>query len=147
MTVRISRPLLQQILAYCADAPEQERCGLLLGDDPACIAAWLPAANVASDPTKRFEIDPASLISAHKAARTGGMALLGCFHSHPTGSVEPSPCDADLARDDGQLWLICAGQTHALWRAGAQGLHGRFTAERLEEVDEVALASPGTCRQ
>lgn len=147
MTVRISRPLLQQIRAYCADDPAQERCGLLLGHDPACVSAWLPAANVASDPAKRFEIDPASLIAAHKSARADGPALLGCFHSHPNGSVEPSPCDASMARDDGQLWLIMAGGTYALWRAGAQGLHDRFTPVPLKEVDEVPLASAGTCRQ
>lgn len=127
MAVRISRDVLEQILAEARAAPDREICGLLLGDDARKIFAAQSAANVADDPALRFEIDPATLIAAHRAARAGGLSVLGHYHSHPCGGVEPSHCDAEMARADGALWLICgpAGDC-ATWRAGNAGLHGRF---------------------
>jgi len=47
-----------------------EACGLLLGQGDAIATAW-PAANVAPQPERHFEIDPTALIAAHRAARAG----------------------------------------------------------------------------
>lgn len=124
--------MLEQILAQAAAAPEMEVCGLLLGREGR-IAEARPAANVADDPARRFELDPAALIAAHRSARAGGAQILGHYHSHPGGNTEPSDCDAAMADVDGALWLICApGGDYALWRAGTGGLHGRFTQCGLE---------------
>tara|TARA_R110000782_G_scaffold268047_1_gene364017 strand:- start:23680 stop:24093 length:414 start_codon:yes stop_codon:yes gene_type:complete len=132
MVFRISRALLAQIIYQAAKSSHAEICGLLLGAGDE-VREIRPAANVALDPASRFEIDPATLIAAHRAARNGGMAVLGHYHSHPNGVIEPSPCDADMALPDGALWLICAPDgRYALWRAGDTGLHGRFTRCALE---------------
>ncbi len=127
MVVHISRDVLGQILVRAAATPEMEICGLLLGGEGRIVEAR-PASNVADAPSTRFELDPAVLISAHKAAREGGAQVIGHYHSHPGGSTNPSVCDAAMAADDGVLWLICAPHgSYALWRAGTGGLHGRFT--------------------
>jgi len=128
MAVRISRDVLEQILAEARAAPDREICGLLLGDDAdQQIFAAQPAANVADDLARRFEIDPLTLIAAHRTARAGGSVMLGHYHSHPLGGVEPSPCDAEMARADGALWLICGPDgSYTIWRAGSTGMHGRF---------------------
>lgn len=112
-------------MEHAAGSPAREVCGLLLGR-PGHVTDWRAAANVADDPARRFEIDPVALIGAHKVARAGGPAIVGCYHSHPNGSTEPSPCDAAMALVDAGLWLILAPPRFALWRAGARGLHGRF---------------------
>lgn len=126
MVVNISRDVLEQIVAQAAAAPDAEICGLLLGRDGS-ISEARPADNVADDPACRFELDPAVLLAAHRAARAGGAQILGHYHSHPGGDTQPSVCDAAMARADGALWLICApGGDHRLWRAGERGLHGRF---------------------
>jgi proteasome lid subunit RPN8/RPN11 len=78
---------------------------LLLGQGDR-IARVVPCANVAAEPWHRFEIDPAALIAAHRAARGGGAAVIGHYHSHPTGLAEPSPRDAADAAPDGSIWLI-----------------------------------------
>lgn len=132
MVVHISRDVLKQILAQAAAVPDAEVCGLLLGMGERIIEARV-ADNVADDPARRFELDPAVLIAAHRTARAGGAQILGHYHSHPGGSTEPSACDAAMAHVDGSLWLICAPDGgHALWRAGTAGLHGRFTRCALE---------------
>ena len=134
MTVRISRCIHAQLMELAQASPAQEICGILLGQGEH-VTGWTATANVADDPARRFEIDPAVLIAAHRAARQGGPVILGSYHSHPGGSVEPSACDAGLANPDGSLWLILSPPAYGLWRAGETGLHGRFLAETIELTD------------
>lgn len=101
-----------------------EACGLLFGTDGVERASV--AANVASDPARRFEIDPGALIAALRAEREGGERVIGYWHSHPSGDATPSATDAAMAAADGRLWLIVAGGAMTAWRAGESGLHGRF---------------------
>lgn len=99
------------------------------------------ARNVAPDPARHFEIDPATLIAAHRAARHDGPAILGYYHSHPSGIATPSAVDARDAAPDGLLWLIVGDGQISAWRTGQDGLHGRFIAESLTVFDDAALAS------
>jgi proteasome lid subunit RPN8/RPN11 len=126
MRVGISSAALQQIMAAAAASPDAEICGLLFGTS-AAIERAEPCANVAAEPARAFEIDPAALIAAHKAMRDGGARLIGCYHSHPHGPARPSPRDAEAANPDGWLWLIAAGDEVTAWRAVAAGrVEGRF---------------------
>ena len=115
MSVTISSLLRDRIVARAA-ADDREICGLLLGQ-AGRIEAIAPAANVAADPARHFELDPAALIAAHRAARSGGPSVIGHYHSHPSGVAIPSATDAACAMPDGTLWLIVAGEAVRLWRA------------------------------
>jgi proteasome lid subunit RPN8/RPN11 len=117
MDVRISRTLLTEILT-AAEAQQQEICGLLLGGEGR-IGAIMPAANVAADPARHFELDPAVLLGAHRQARAGGPQLIGHYHSHPSGHPVPSAIDAACAAPDGSLWLIVGAREARLWCARA----------------------------
>lgn len=125
MTVMIASLLLDRIVALAA-AAEDEICGLLLGAAAGHIMAIAPAANVAADPARHFELDPTVLIAAHRAARSGGPNVIGHYHSHPSGVAIPSATDAACARPDGSLWLIVAGNEARLWIAQA-GEAGQVT--------------------
>jgi len=132
MNVRISRAVLEQILDHSDRYPDQEVCGLLLGTE-ADVRSALPADNVAADPARTFELDPHVLLAAHKAARGGGAAILGHYHSHPSGAATPSATDAEHARP-GALWLIVAARQAALFEACDGGpIHGIF-APRAYDV-------------
>lgn len=87
---------------------------MLLGaaSDIACV---LPTANVAADPDRHFEIDPAALIAAHRKARAGGPQVVGYFHSHPNGLARPSAIDAASAARDGRVWAIAAPVSDGSW--------------------------------
>jgi desampylase len=131
MSVCISRPLLATILADARLSPERERCGLLLGETGK-ICAMIPAENVASDSTCAFEIDPAVLVRAYRAARHGAKAVIGHYHFHPHGDVRPSLRDAAQSHADGSYWLIIGPSKHALWRAEVGGpIHGAFEPAEL----------------
>lgn len=121
-TLRISSAALARVRAAAA-ASRDEICGLLLGD-PADARA---CRNVHAQPARHFEIDPAELLRAHRAARGGGPRVIGCYHSHPSGNAAPSATDAANANPDGTIWLIVAGGAVRAWRAVAGGaVHDRF---------------------
>lgn len=120
---------LQQ-LAHAA-AP-QEICGILFGREGR-VSARRAAKNVADDPQRHFEIDPATLIAAERDQRSGGQPILGYYHSHPAGTVRPSITDAESAAPDGRIWLIVNGREAAAWQATENGEnYGRFNAILLE---------------
>jgi proteasome lid subunit RPN8/RPN11 len=126
MAIRISSALLARIVGEAGASPH-EVCGLLFGTS-ASIEAAEPCRNVAADTATRFEIDPARLLRAHRAARAGGPQLIGCYHSHPGGEATPSREDATCAEANGWLWLIVGGREAQLYRAIEDGvLHGRFS--------------------
>ena len=120
------------MLADARTDPTVERCGLLLGQG-AQITGYQPARNIADNPERAFELDPAALLAAHRAARNGGPAVIGHYHSHPDGPAQPSPRDAAAAGGDGQLWLIVTASDWSLWRAEARGaLHGMFAPVNVQ---------------
>ena len=132
MKAEISSAALHQIVAAAAASPDAEICGLLFGEVGRIDRAQ-PCVNVAADPSDTFEIDPAALLAAHRAMRTGGPRLAGCYHSHPRGRAEPSLRDAEAAAPDGWLWLIVAGAEVTAWRAVPDGsVHRRFDSVALE---------------
>lgn len=115
MRLEISRAVLAGLRQAAAVAHPLEACGLLFGDTGK-IDAFETTANVADDPDKGFEIDPASLFKALRSERAGGPRLIGYWHSHPNGNVEPSERDLAGAQDDGKLWVIIAGDDIAAWQ-------------------------------
>ena len=138
MTVRLASDAAYAILAHVRAAHPDECCGLLLGTD-SWIEEARPAANVAPDPARHFEIDPSVLIAAERGAREGGPAVLGYYHSHPDGLPEPSATDKAMAPPDGRLWLIVAQGQMALFRApGSEG--DEFREEELS-IGKRGLAS------
>ncbi len=145
MAVRISRAVLDAIMADAQTTPSLERCGLLFGGNE-CITGWRSAANVHPEPARHFELDPMVLIAAARAAREGqGPAIVGHSHSHPAGEAVPSKADAAAAAGDGRLWLIVGSGGCRLWRSisgshAAVGLArqlwlGKFVEEEIEAVD------------
>jgi desampylase len=163
MTIRISRGVLQRILARAAEEPGREVCGLLFAANEsvrtersrsagrergACSLSFdfaqdervgeaRAVANVSPDPATAFEIDPAALFAAIRAERAGGPRILGHYHSHPNGSPTPSARDAAMALQPGRFWLIVAAGEARMWREVPGGAaHGAFDPVELV-VDEA----------
>ena len=93
-------------------AAPRECCGLLEGrraEGVYTILALHPVRNLSDDPD-HFEIDPGGHIAAVKIARANGTTILGCYHSHPRGSAQPSASDLAGAGEENFLWLIVADE-------------------------------------
>jgi proteasome lid subunit RPN8/RPN11 len=120
MTLEVTSGVIATLLAEADEAAPRECCGLLLGEGGRIDRA-VPAANVSPEPLTRFEIDPLALLSAHKAARSGGPQVVGYFHSHPSGHPVPSATDCEHSTGDLRVWAIVAGGEVAFWRDHEKG--------------------------
>jgi desampylase len=120
MAIEVTSGVMATLREEAERAHPRECCGLLLGQGERIERAE-PATNVHPQPERHFEIDPAALIAAHRAARAGGAQVLGYYHSHPTGQAEPSAADQAMAAHDGRIWAIVAGDKVSWWRDGVTG--------------------------
>jgi proteasome lid subunit RPN8/RPN11 len=88
----------RQILEHaCLESP-QEACGLILGQQGQ-VERVVAAANIASDPLRRYMIDP-QFLSQHLPE------AIGFYHSHPRGEPIPSPTDVREAFYPDMITLI-----------------------------------------
>ena len=120
MDLMVTSGTIATLIAEAQRAHPRECCGLLLGQGSR-VALAQPAANVHPDPARHFEIDPQTLIAAHRAARAGGLELLGYYHSHPNGLAGPSQTDRAMASGDGRAWAIVAAGEVTWWRDAPKG--------------------------
>ncbi|MFM5894054.1 MAG: Mov34/MPN/PAD-1 family protein [Novosphingobium sp.] len=120
MVVELTSGIEATLLEEAACAHPLECCGLLFGRGQR-IASVQPVCNVHPDPAAHFEIDPAALIAAHRAARSGGRQVLGYYHSHPNGLARPSATDQAETSGDGRVWAIVAAGSVTWWRDCAHG--------------------------
>ncbi len=138
MGLKISSELRAILFSEAAGAHPMECCGLLLGQGDV-VTRVMFADNVSTTPHSHFEIDPATLIAAEKAARTGAKdgegndtAIVGYYHSHPGGPATPSATDAAMAAADGRYWVIISGEALGVFCAAEGGaLWGRFVTEDI----------------
>lgn len=130
MNIEVTRDVIEALQRAARSAAPHEACGILVGQD-ARITGFIEARNVHPSPESRFEIDPQSLIDAHRAARSGGPQVLGYFHSHPRGGAEPSSTDLELAAADGKVWAIHGRGDLRFFLSGKAG----FEALSLRPVD------------
>ena len=114
MVVELTSGVTATLLEQAARAHPRECCGVLLGQG-ARVERVQPTTNVHASPHDHFEIDPQALIAAHRTARSGGLRVLGYYHSHPNGRAQPSPTDKVLASGDGRIWAIVAAGAVSWW--------------------------------
>ena len=119
MLLEVTSEALAAMRAHAAAALPDEACGILLGKG-ARITEARATPNIHPSPATHFEVDPQALIDAHRAARAGGLAVIGYYHSHPSGPAEPSATDRASANGDGAVWAIIAGTDVTFWLDGEQ---------------------------
>ncbi len=99
------------IAAHAAADYPNEACGLLLGQKQSgrvLISQAVASANIAEQPSHRFEIDPGLRLRLQKSARAGEAAVIGHYHSHPDGAARPSDTDRAGIFEADLIWLIVA---------------------------------------
>jgi proteasome lid subunit RPN8/RPN11 len=110
VTVRLRAGHRAQLEEEARAAFPRECCGLIEGwrdGDHFEISALHPCQNLARG-DDAFEIDPAEQFRLIRGLRGTARDIVGCYHSHPGGGVEPSPRDLAAAGEDDFLWLIVA---------------------------------------
>lgn len=138
--LRLSQTQAAQLAALGEAAFPREACALLVGDRDLRVTEIVPAANIATDPEREFELDPAVHIAVLRRLReeAGTNSVIGHWHSHPNGRDEPSAKDAAMVSDPGLVWLITAvhdgrAMPPRAFRAVPQGKGFGFTPLTIEQ--------------
>ena len=130
MSIEVTSEVIEALHEAARAVCPREACGILLGEGNR-ITTFIKARNVHPTPRTHFEVDPRSLIDAHRSARGGGPQIIGYFHSHPKGDAKPSATDEEMAAGDGKVWAIWGRGDLRFYRSGKGG----FEALSMSEVD------------
>src|SRR3954451_5985961 len=102
--MRISRELLDDVIAHArADAPN-ECCGMIASRDGEAVAVHR-ARNAAASPL-RYEIDGMEQYKIQSAIEDAGLELGAIYHSHTRSAPYPSQTDINLAFYPESLYVI-----------------------------------------
>lgn len=144
--VELPSRLRAQILKHAATACPEEACGILIGNETAGRVQVVHALGCANDAppkerTRRFEIDPRTVLNVQRALRSTGIAVVGFYHSHPDSPAEPSPTDLEfIPLWPDAVWLI-AGTDTTRRRVPQPQLRAWRVADTAGAVRELSLAS------
>jgi proteasome lid subunit RPN8/RPN11 len=131
--VRISRQLLDELIAHARAEAPNECCGMIAARDGEAVAVHR-ATNAAASPL-RYEIDGREQFKIMDAIEEAGLDLGAIYHSHTRSAPEPSQTDINLAFYPDALYVIV-------------GVHGdepevRAWTIRNGQVSEAALEVVG----
>jgi proteasome lid subunit RPN8/RPN11 len=93
--VKISRALVDEMVAHAREDLPNECCGLVSGIDGEAIEV-IRVENAAASPL-RYEMDPKAQYEAWKSIEDGGRELLAIYHSHTKSAAYPSQTDVNQA--------------------------------------------------
>jgi len=93
--MRISRQLVEEMVAHAREDLPNECCGMVGGRDGEATEV-IRVGNSAASPL-RYEMDPQEQYNALKAIEDGGGELLAIYHSHTKSAAYPSQTDVNQA--------------------------------------------------
>lgn len=140
MTLRLPFRLAELLRSQARSSFPLECCGALVGrygEGWNRVERLIPLPNVAASAERRYEMDPAGLLSLHRRSQDEGLEILGYYHSHPEG--RPAPSETDRAAAWPNLsYLITSIDSEGLGSMKSWRLVGdRFVEEDLAlEVDQ-----------
>jgi len=100
-TLLLSEKLAKEIRLHGAEMYPHECCGALLGLESEVVRevrSLFRLVNRRTDSSRnRFSITAEDVRGAERAARTGGLDIVGWYHSHPDHPALPSEFDRENA--------------------------------------------------
>ena len=99
---RISRSLVDEMVAHARESLPNECCGILAGP-PGEVVKSYRMTNVEASPF-RFSMDPAELVAVDTEAGDNGWELIAIYHSHTQSEAYPSDTDIRIAAGTAELW-------------------------------------------
>ena len=109
-TIKLPRPLANDILRQAQQSPENEVCGLIGGHGQNAQHCY-PIDNTAADQTRRYQMDPKEQINAMRQMRENDEELIAIYHSHPHAPALPSVTDLNEAEYPEVAYLIVSLNT------------------------------------
>lgn len=136
MAIELPGPHRDAIVDHAREGAPEEVVGVLAGDhgEDVSVERRYRATNAAETPETRYEIAPEAELEILERIDGSGLDVVGFYHSHPRGPLEPSATDAALAAWPGHSYVIVslAGDRAELgsWRWRGE----RFERESIRVV-------------
>jgi proteasome lid subunit RPN8/RPN11 len=102
--LRISRELLDDVIAHAREDAPNECCGMIASSDGEAVAVHR-ARNTAASPF-RYEMDGMEQYRIQTEIEDAGLQLGAIYHSHTRSAPEPSQTDINLAFYPEALYVI-----------------------------------------
>lgn len=106
--MRITRSLVDQIVAHAREDAPNECCGMIGGADGRAATIY-PATNAEASPL-RYSIDAKEQFDLMRRIEDAGEELVGIYHSHTRSPAYPSQTDVNLAGWPDAVYLIVSLQ-------------------------------------
>lgn len=106
--MRITRSLIDQIVAHAREDAPNECCGMIGGADGRAATIY-PATNAEASPL-RYSIDAKEQFDLMRRIEDAGEELVGIYHSHTRSPAYPSQTDVNLAGWPDAVYLIVSLQ-------------------------------------
>jgi proteasome lid subunit RPN8/RPN11 len=105
--MRISRQLLDEIVAHAREEAPNECCGMVSGTDGAASRVYR-ARNAFASPL-RYEVHPQDQFRITTEIEDRGEEIAAIYHSHTKSEANPSQTDVNLAANwPDPVYLICS---------------------------------------
>ena len=124
-------PVRADVVAHAREGAPEEVVGVLAGahgEDRSTVERSFRAENAAERPRTRYEIAPTEEFELLEQVDAAGLDVVGFYHSHPRGPLEPSEVDARRAAWPGYSYLVVS-----LADDGSELGSWRWTGERFRE--------------
>ena len=132
--MRISRQLLDEIIAHAREDAPNECCGMIASSNGEAVTVHR-AQNTAASPF-RYEMDGMEQYRIQTAIEDAGLELGAIYHSHTRSAPEPSQTDINLAFYPDALYVIVGLKSPApdvrAWRI----VDGNVSAAALEVEED-----------
>ena len=102
--MKVSRQLIDEIVAHAREDLPNECCGMVGGSDGSARTVYR-AENAEASPL-RYSIDAREQFRLMQAIEAAGEELVGIYHSHTKSPAYPSQTDVNLAGWPDAVYLI-----------------------------------------
>lgn len=106
--MKVSREIVEKILAQGRRETPNEACGYLAGKD-GTVAKAIALTNADHSP-EHFSLDPKEQFATVRQVRAEGLEVLAVYHTHPQTPARPSAEDIRLAYDPNIVYVIASLQ-------------------------------------
>lgn len=134
-TLELPEDVQLSILEHARARVPEEVVGVLSGtrgDDTSRVRSVHRAENAADAPRSRYEIEPAAELALLERIDRAGEDVVGFYHSHPRGPLEPSDVDVERAAWPGHSYVIVVPPADlASWRWTGE----QFDRERIRSIE------------
>jgi [CysO sulfur-carrier protein]-S-L-cysteine hydrolase len=133
--LKISRQLLDEVVAHAQAEAPNECCGMIAARDGRAVAVHR-ARNAAASPKLSYHMDGKEQYQIEMAIEDAGLELGAIYHSHPRSEPVPSQTDVNLAKWWPDPLYVIVGLEHAEPDVRAWRIVDGAVSEAALEVDD-----------